>query len=69
MLVLTEGLSLIDEALTLKPNEITGLIYKALILKGQARFASDPAAAKTLTAEADRLLAAAQAAQAALQKR
>ena len=61
-LALAEAVTLLDEALTLRPNDVNALVYKALALRGQARFASDPAVAKTLTAEADRLLAAAQAA-------
>jgi tetratricopeptide (TPR) repeat protein len=60
---LGEALSLVDEALTLKPNDFTAMVYKSLVVRGQARFATDPAAAKRLTAEADRLLAAAKAAQ------
>jgi tetratricopeptide (TPR) repeat protein len=61
-LALAEAITLLDEALTLRPNDVNALVYKALALRGQARFASDPAVATTLTAEADRLLAAAQAA-------
>jgi tetratricopeptide (TPR) repeat protein len=60
---LTEAVALLDEALSLKPNDYAALTYKSLAIRGQARFASDPAAAERLTAEADRLREAARAAQ------
>jgi hypothetical protein len=58
---LGEALVLVDEALAAKPHDVPALVYKSLIVRGQARFAPDAAAAQKLTAEADRLRAAAQA--------
>ena len=64
---LTEAIALLDEALASRPDHFETLVYKSLAVRGQARFAADPAAARALTAEADRLRAAAKAAMEARQ--
>jgi hypothetical protein len=59
--LLAEAATVLDEALTLRPKFMESVAYKAVVLNRQARLESDPAKAKALTAEADRLRAEAQA--------
>jgi hypothetical protein len=57
--ILAEASAMFDAELKARPH-MEGLVYKAVTLKQQARFEHDPAAAKALLAEADRLIAQAQ---------
>jgi hypothetical protein len=58
--VLAEALTMFDAKLKAQPT-LDALVYKGVTLKQQARFEHDPAAAKALLDEADRLLAQAKA--------
>jgi tetratricopeptide (TPR) repeat protein len=60
--LVAEGIARLDEALKLKPDFIEALVYKSLVLRLQAeRVEKDPARAKALVAEADKLRARAEA--------
>jgi len=60
--LLREARAALDDELTLRPGHGEALVYKALVLRQQARFEKDPAAAKALLAEADRVAAEGKAA-------
>ena len=60
--LLAEGVARLDEALKLKPDFVEALMFKSLLLRLQAeRVEKDPARAKALIAEADKLRAKAEA--------
>jgi tetratricopeptide (TPR) repeat protein len=52
---LAKGQEAIDEALELRPDYFEALVYKNLLLRQQARFASDQQAQRLMLEEADRL--------------
>lgn len=53
--LLAEAVTLFDEALALDPDHLETLVHKSLALRQQARHDTDPARAKRLTEQADRL--------------
>jgi TonB family protein len=54
--LLAEAITALDGALTLKPDDVNGTLYKGIVLRLQAeRVEQDPARAKALLVEADRL--------------
>lgn len=59
--ILAEALTLLDEALAMRPAYLEATVFKSLVLRGQARVESDPGRAKQLVAEADGLMKTAQA--------
>jgi tetratricopeptide (TPR) repeat protein len=59
--LLNEAVLVLDDALALKPGFADAVVYKAVARTRQARLEPDPAAAKALSAEADKLRAQAQA--------
>ena len=60
-MLLGEARLLLDDALKKNPAYWEAVVYKSLVVRSQARYETDPAVVKTLTAEADRLLAQAEA--------
>jgi hypothetical protein len=60
-MLLSEARALLDEALKKNPAYWEAVVYKSLVVRGQAKYETDPALAKTLIAEADRLRAQADA--------
>ena len=60
-LILVEARACLDEAIAKNPADPDPVTFKSLVARAQAKFEIDPAVIKTLTAEADRLLAKAAA--------
>jgi tetratricopeptide (TPR) repeat protein len=60
-MLLIEARLLLDEALKKNPAYWEALVYKSLVVLTQAKYETDPAVVKSLTAEADRLRAQAEA--------
>lgn len=52
---LTAGMEAVDQALALRPEYFEARVYKNLLLRHQARFASDPQTQRLMLEEADRL--------------
>jgi tetratricopeptide (TPR) repeat protein len=52
---LAAGMDAVDQALALRPEYFEALVYKNLLLRQQARFATDPQAQRTMLDDADRL--------------
>ena len=59
--LLTEARLMLDDALQKHPGYWEAIVYKSLVVRAQAKYETDPAMAKSLTAEADRLRAQAEA--------
>jgi len=59
-MLLGEALLMADDALKQNPKYVDALVYKSLMVRTQAKFETDPAVAKKLIAEADRLRAQAE---------
>jgi tetratricopeptide (TPR) repeat protein len=60
-MLLTEARVMLDDALKKNPAYWEAVVYKSLVVRAQAKYETDPAVIKTMTAEADRLRAQAEA--------
>jgi hypothetical protein len=56
-MLLGEARVMLDDALSKDPKYVDAIAYKSVVLRTQARFETDPAVIKALTAEADKLRA------------